>query len=57
MIILFILVGAVDTHRLPPFIYYLIFVGCIAHYIKIKIVQNDCFKENTKLILEMSGVA
>jgi len=56
MIILFVLVGAVDTHRLSPLLYYLGFIGCIAHYVKVKIIQNSCFKDNTKIILEMSGL-
>jgi len=56
MIILFVLVGAVDTNRMPNWIYQLIFIGCLLHYIKIKIIQNGCFKDNTQIILEMSGV-
>ena len=56
MIILFVLVGAVDTHRFPLWIYLLIFLGCIVHYVRIKIVQNDCFRDNTDIILEMSGI-
>ena len=40
MIILFILVGAVDTYRFPAWAYYVIFIGCIIHYIKIKIIQH-----------------
>ena len=57
MIILFVLVGAVDTHRLPTWLYQVIFIGCLAHYIKAKIIQHECFKNNTRLILDMSGVA
>ena len=56
MIVLFVLVGAVDTHRMPLWLYQMIFIGCLAHYIKAKIIQHDCFRDNTQLILEMSGV-
>lgn len=57
MVILFVLVGAVDTHRLPAWLYQAIFIGCLAHYVKSKIVQHECFRNNTQIILEMSGAA
>ena len=56
MIILFVLVGAVDTHRFPAWLYKVLFLACIVHFIKIKMVQNDCFRDNTRIILEMSGI-
>jgi len=56
MMILFILVGAVDTHRFPLWLYSVLFAGCIYHYIRIKMVQNQSFKENTQLVLDMSGI-
>ena len=56
MIILFVLVGAVDTYRIPFWVYFLLFLGCTIDYVRIKIIQNDCFRDNTKIILEMSGV-
>ncbi len=56
MIILFVLVGAVDTYRFPVWGYQAFFLGCILHYIYIKTIQNDSFRDNTKVILEMSGV-
>ena len=56
MIILFVLAGAVDTDRMPVWIYQLIFIACLAHYIKVKIIQHGCFKDNTKIILDMSGI-
>ena len=56
MIILFVLVGAVDTHRFPFIAYELFFVFCLLDYIRIKIIQNDCFRDNTQIILEMSGL-
>ncbi len=56
MIILFVLVGAVDTYRFPGWAYYLIFLGCIIHFVKIKIIQNKCFRDNTQIVLDMSGI-
>ncbi len=56
MIILFVLAGAVDTNRMPSWLYQLIFISCLAHYIKVKIIQHGCFKDNTQIILDMSGV-
>jgi len=56
MIILFVLVGAVDTDLIPAWIYQIIFVACLAHYIKVKIIQHGCFRDNTQIILDMSGV-
>jgi len=56
MIILFVMVGAVDTYRIPGWIYYLCFAGCIYHFIKVKIIQNECFKDNTQIVLDMSGI-
>jgi len=56
MIVLFIMVGAVDTYRVPAWVYQLFFAACIMHYIKIKIVQNVCFRDNTQIILDMSGI-
>lgn len=56
MIILFVMVGAVDTFRIQAVFYYIFYLFCLLHYVKIKIVQNSCFRDNTNLILEMSGI-
>lgn len=56
MIILFVLVGAVNTNRFPAWGYQLIFLGCILHYLKVKWLQNSCFRDNTQIILDMSGI-
>jgi len=56
MIILFVLVGAVDTHRMPLWLYQVIFISCLFHYLKAKVIQHNCFKDNTQIILDMSGV-
>jgi len=57
LIILFVLVGAVDTQRVPAWIYQCLFVFCIVDYVRIKIIQNQCFRINTKIVLDMSGIA
>ncbi len=56
MIILFVLVGAVDTGKVPAGVFRIYFVFCIAHFIYSKIIQNECFRKNTDVILEMSGI-
>jgi len=56
MIILFVLVGAVDNRMLPAWIYSIYYSACLLHYGKIKLIQHACFRENTELILKMSGV-
>jgi len=56
MIIGFVLVGAVDTRRVPAYVYQLFFLFCMIDYIRIKIGQNECFRDNTKIILDMSGI-
>jgi len=52
----FIMVGAVDTHRIPEWLYQIIFGVGIIHYVKAKLIQHNCFKENTNIVLKMSGV-
>lgn len=56
MVILFVLAGAVDTKHFPLRAYQIIFLGCLYHFIKIKIIEHNCFKDNTRIILEMSNV-
>jgi hypothetical protein len=56
MIIVFILVGAVDTNRFPMWAYQLMFFACIFHYVKVKALQNSCFRDNTQIILDMAGI-
>ncbi|MBI4436161.1 MAG: hypothetical protein HY590_01955 [Candidatus Omnitrophica bacterium] len=56
MIILFVLVGAVDTHRFPIWAYHIIFLGCIVHFVKTKITQNQSFGDIMKIVLDMSEV-
>ena len=56
MIIAFVLVGAVDTRNFPGPLFRVYFLCCFFHYIYVKIIQNECFRENTDVILRMSGV-
>ena len=56
MIILFILVGAVDTGHVARWVYEVYFIFCIGHFIYAKKIQNDCFRTNTENILTMSGI-
>jgi len=57
MIILFVMVGAVDTLRIPKWTYHLMFTFCLWHFIKIKINEHFCFRDNTDIILDMSGIS
>lgn len=56
MMVVFILVGAADTHRIPAIIYQLLFLGALLHFIKIKMIQHECFRDNTQLVLDMAGI-
>ena len=56
MMVLFILVGAVDTRRFPVWAYILIFLGCLLHFVKSKGIQHRNIRETTDLMLEMSKV-
>lgn len=57
MIILFVMAGAVDTGRVPGWLYAVFFGFCVADYLWVKINTNRCFRENTNIILEMAGVS
>ncbi len=56
MITLFILIGAVDTKRMAPWIYHLYFIFCIGHFCYAKKIQHQNFKDMTQNILSMSGI-
>jgi hypothetical protein len=55
-LVVFCLAGAVDTMRFPLWLYSTLFLGSLIHYVRIKIIQNECFRENTQIILDMSGI-
>ena len=52
----FILYGAADTQKISIWIYRLTLLGGIAHFIYAKIIQHNCFRDNTNVILKMSGL-
>ena len=56
MVIVFVLVGAVDTYRVPAIVYQALFVVALLHFIKVKMIQHRCFRDNTRIILDMAGV-
>lgn len=56
MMTLFILVGAVDTGRLPAWVFKAYFLFCLWHFLYAKKIQHDCFRDNTANILKMSGI-
>ena len=57
MIILFVLIGAVDTGRFPSGIYLIYFLFCVFHFMYAKGIQHRAFKANTENILAMAGIA
>lgn len=56
MIIVFVLVGAVDTRRVSVSVYQAFFTVALIHFIKVKIIQHRCFRDNTRVILDMAGL-
>jgi len=42
--------------RFPLWLYSVLFLGSLIHYVRVKIIQNTCFRENTQIILDMSGI-
>lgn len=53
---LFISGGAVDTRHLPGWLHGLFFLICMIHFIKMVQIQHQSFREETAIILEMSGI-
>ncbi|MDP6593259.1 MAG: hypothetical protein QF613_03495 [Candidatus Marinimicrobia bacterium] len=53
---LFIIGGAVDTGFVPDWGHGVLFLATMLHFVKTLTVQHACFKENTAIILEMTGV-
>ena len=56
LILAFILFGAADTHQISPWLYRAVLLIGIVQYLDAKIIQNTCFRDNTKVILDMSGI-
>jgi hypothetical protein len=52
----FISGGAVDTHLMPGFLHGILYFAVLIHFVKVMRVQHHCFKDNTAIILNMSGI-
>ena len=55
MSILFILSGAIYAYFIPDWLYHCFFLLCLVHFMKVKAVENNSFRDNTNIILEMTG--
>ncbi|MFQ6608267.1 MAG: hypothetical protein ACE5EE_06990 [Fidelibacterota bacterium] len=53
----FIIGGGVDTGSIPAWIHGILFLLALYHFATTIRTQHHCFKENTDLILEMTGAA
>ena len=51
----FIIGGGVDTGVISGWIHGLLFYIAFIHFFKMITVQHDCFRQNTDIILEMTG--
>jgi hypothetical protein len=56
LMIAFILFGAADTGKMPSWIYSAVLLAGIVQFIQAKIIQNDCFRDNTNIVLDMAGI-
>ncbi len=52
----FILYGAADTGKIPHWIYSISLCAGLIHWCYAKKLQHGAFKDNTRIILEMSGI-
>ena len=52
----FIMGGGVDTGGIPPWLHGILFVITLLHFAKTIGTQHVTFKENTAIILEMTGL-
>jgi hypothetical protein len=52
----FILFGAADTHRISPWIYRGVLLIGIVQFLQAKLIQNECFRDNTNIVLDMAGI-
>lgn len=56
LMVAFILYGAADTGKIPHIVYQGLLLIGIVHFCYAKIIQHQSFRENTFIILEMSGL-
>ena len=52
----FILYGAADTGKVSLWVYRLALGIGLGHFLYAKWIQNQCFRDNTNIVLEMSGL-
>ena len=52
----FVLFGAADNYKISSWIYRFILLCGIVQFIDAKVIQNACFRDNTKIILDMAGI-
>jgi hypothetical protein len=52
----FVLFGAADNYKISAWIYRFILLCGIVQFIDAKVIQNACFRDNTKIILDMAGI-
>ncbi|MFQ6615298.1 MAG: hypothetical protein ACE5HZ_00835 [Fidelibacterota bacterium] len=53
----FILGGAADTGSIPPWVHGGVYMGAMIHFVFTIRRQHTCFKENTSIVLAMTGRA
>lgn len=51
----FIIGGGVDTGVIPGWVHGVLFAVAFLHFFKMAGVQHGCFRENTAIVLEMTG--
>jgi hypothetical protein len=56
VMVTFILYGAADTGKMPLWIFRSLLLVTLIDFIYAKIIQHNAFKDNTYIILEMSGL-
>lgn len=56
LILAFILFGAADNQKIPLWAYRCVLFLGILQYLNAKWIQNSCFRDNTKIILDMAGI-
>lgn len=56
LMVAFILYGAADTGNIPWWIYQMALLVGIVHFVQAKRIQHQSFRENTNIILDMSGI-
>jgi len=48
--------GAVSTGKIPAWVHNGLLYWSMIHFVRVAVIQHQCFRQNTKVILEMSGI-